>query len=139
LITNRRVDTPLSIKPLLPFNSVAIASQIYRFQAKVGSAQYITTISRPDAAKATSKLAEFLLNPGPKHLDTVDRVIQYLYQTRYYTIQYGVQIKEDNCTPTSMQLAAKSVKFASDASFRDNRDRKSSEGYIYKLYRGPID
>ena len=36
-------------------------------------------------------------------------------------------------------LAAKSVEFASDASFGDNRDRKSSEGYICKLCGGPID
>ncbi|CAG8897453.1 unnamed protein product [Penicillium nalgiovense] len=134
LITNRRVDTPLSIEPLLPFDGVATASQIHGFQAKVGSAQYATTISRPDAAKATSKLAEFLLNPGPKHLDAIDRVIQYLYQTRYYAIEYGVQIEGNN-----MQLAAKSVEFASDASFGDNRDRKSSEGYLCKLYGGPID
>ncbi|KAJ6187229.1 hypothetical protein N7519_002137 [Penicillium mononematosum] len=89
LITNRRVDTPLSIEPLLPFDGVAIASQIYGFQAK-----YATTISRPDAAKATSKLAEFLLNPGPKHLDAIDR--------------YGVQMKDEN---SSLQLAAKSVEF----------------------------
>ncbi|KAI1829116.1 hypothetical protein DTO027I6_9863 [Penicillium roqueforti] len=136
LITNRRVDTPLSIEPLLPFDGVATASQIHGFQAKVGSAQYATTISRPDAAKATSKLAEFLLNPGPKHLDAIDRVIQYLYQTRYYAIEYGVQMKDEN---SSLQLATKSVEFASDASFGDNRDRKSSEGYICKLYGGPID
>ena len=134
LITNRRVDTPLSIEPLLPFGGVATASQIHGFQAKVGSAQYATTITRPDAAKATSKLAEFLLNPGPKHLDAIDRVIQYLYQTRYYAIEYGVQIEGDN-----IQLTAKSVEFASDASFGDNRDRKSSEGYLCKLYGGPID
>ncbi|KOS37314.1 hypothetical protein ACN38_g11899 [Penicillium nordicum] len=38
-----------------------------------------------------------------------------------------------------LQLAAKSVEFASDASFGDNKDRKSSEGYICKLYGGPID
>ncbi|OQE59396.1 hypothetical protein PENNAL_c0325G00318, partial [Penicillium nalgiovense] len=136
LITNRRVDTPLSIEPLLPFDGIATASQIHGFQAKVGSAQYATTITRPDAAKATSKLAEFLLNPGPKHLDAIDRVIQYLYQTRYYAIEYGAQMKDEN---SSLQLVAKSIEFASDASFGDNRDRKSSEGYICKLYGGPID
>lgn len=91
LITNRRVDTPLSIKPLLPFDGVATASQIHGFQAKVGSAQYATTITRPDAAKATSKLAGFLLNPGPKHLDAIDRVIQYLYQTR--TMQLSTEFR----------------------------------------------
>ncbi|KAJ5286461.1 hypothetical protein N7497_000158 [Penicillium chrysogenum] len=46
----------------------------------------------PDAAKATSKLAGFFLNPGPKHLDAIDRVIQFLYQTRYYALEYGAQM-----------------------------------------------
>ncbi|KAG0159794.1 hypothetical protein PDIDSM_7320 [Penicillium digitatum] len=106
--------------------------KIHGYQAKVGSAQYATTISRPDAAKATSKVAEFLTNPGPKHMDAIDRIIQYLYETRYWAIEY---VRKQSWPI----LAAKSIEFASDASFGDNRDRKSSEGYLCKLYGGPID
>ncbi|KAI2732946.1 hypothetical protein CBS147339_9998 [Penicillium roqueforti] len=139
LITSRKVDSPMSIEPLEPFDGVATPSQIHGYQAKVGSAQYATTISRPDAAKATGKAAEFLLNPGPKHIDAIDRVIQYLYQTRFWAIEYGIRRNNPTSETSTMQLAAKSVVFASDASFGDNKDRKSSEGYICKLYGGPID
>ncbi|KAG0160097.1 hypothetical protein PDIDSM_7624 [Penicillium digitatum] len=117
--------------------------KIHGYQAKVGSAQYATTISRPDAAKATSKVAEFLTNPGPKHMDAIDRIIQYLYETRYWAIEYGTRPRDAYPTQSEnnpgLSLAAKSIEFASDASFGDNRDRKSSEGYLCKLYGGPID
>ncbi|KAJ6047199.1 uncharacterized protein N7446_012033 [Penicillium canescens] len=134
LKTNRRVETPMSTEPLLPYDGVATPSQIHGYQAKVGSAQYATTVSRPDAAKATAKAAEFLMNPGPKHIDAIDRIIQYLYKTRFWAIEYGVRGLEPG-----IELAAKSVEFASDASFGDNPDRRSSEGYVCKLYGGPID
>ncbi|KAG0153443.1 hypothetical protein PDIDSM_5296 [Penicillium digitatum] len=129
LVTTRKVGSPLGVEPLVPYDGVATPSQIHGYQAKVGSAQYATTISRPDAAKATSKVAEFLTNPGPKHMDAIDRIIQYLYETRYWAIS------ENN---PGLSLAAKSIEFASDASFGDNRDRKSSEGYLCKLYGGPL-
>ncbi|OQD80422.1 hypothetical protein PENSOL_c260G09727, partial [Penicillium solitum] len=148
LITTRKVGSPLAAtEQLIPYDGVASPSQIHGFQAKVGSAQYATTITRPDAAKATAKLAEFLTNPGPKHIDAIDRVIHYLYETRYWAIEYGTRDHHHQHNKNQglydksqgLQLAAKSVEFASDASFGDNKDRKSSEGYICKLYGGPID
>ena len=147
LVTERKIGSPLSIEPLVPYDGVASPQQIHGFQAKVGSAQYATTITRVDAAKATSKVAEFLTNPGPKHIDAVDRIIQYLYETRFWAIEYGIRTPNSIRTPnkqprnrdTTLTMAAKSVEFASDASFGDHKDRKSSEGYICKLYGGPID
>lgn len=143
LVTTRKVGSPLGVEPLVPYDGVATPSQIHGYQAKVGSAQYATTISRPDAAKATSKVAEFLTNPGPKHMDAIDRIIQYLYETRYWAIEYGTRPRDAYPTQSEnnpgLSLAAKSIEFASDASFGDNRDRKSSEGYLCKLYGGPID
>ena len=58
----------------------------------------------------------------------VDRAIAYLYSTRFYAIEYGPILPND---PPFI--------LASDASFADNSDRKSSEGYIAKLFNGPID
>ncbi|KAG0160465.1 hypothetical protein PDIDSM_7994 [Penicillium digitatum] len=115
LVTTRKVGSPLGVEPLVPYDGVATPSQIHGYQAKVGSAH-----------------AEFLTNPGPKHMDAIDRIIQYLYETRYWAIEY---VRKQSW----LSLAAKSIEFASDASFGDNRDRKSSEGYLCKLYGGPID
>jgi hypothetical protein len=60
----------------------------------VGLAGYATTITRVDAAKATAKLAQFLMNLGPQHQQAIDRVIYYLYSTRFLAIEYAAGIED---------------------------------------------
>ncbi|KAG0158419.1 hypothetical protein PDIDSM_5933 [Penicillium digitatum] len=114
LVTTRKVGSPLGVEPLVPYDGVATPSQIHGYQAKVGSA----------------------------HMDAIDRIIQYLYETRYWAIEYGTRPRDAYPTQSEnnpgLSLAAKSIEFASDASFGDNRDRKSSEGYLCKLYGAPL-
>jgi hypothetical protein len=127
-LTHRgKVATPLPVEELAPYAGQATPEEIHLFQQKVGSVQYPTIITRADAARSASKLAQFLTNPGLKHHDAIDRVIVHLLQSRFLAIQYG---------GTDF---AHAVEIASDASFADNVDRKSSQGFLYKLYGGPID
>lgn len=121
------VSTPMMLEELTPFDGTAQQKDIDIFAQKIGSSQYSTTITRVDAAKATAKLAQFMKNPGPTHLRAIDRVIVYLYHSRHLAIEYNV----DSGRP--------SVEYASDASFGDNTGRKSSAGYICKVYGGPVD
>ena len=128
-LTNRpAVSTPLASTENFEVNEgQATSKQIEQYSSKLGSVQYATTITRVDAAKATSKLAQFSTNPGQQHLNAIDRLIVYLYHTRFQAIEYSVG--------TGYQ----SVTFASDASFADNVGRKSSSGYICQAYGGPVD
>jgi hypothetical protein len=91
----------------------------------VGSLLYATTITRPDAARAVNKLSEFLTNPSQDHLDAADRVIEYLFSTKFWASEYSTGRAAFLC--------------ASDAAFAGNADRKSTEGYLFKLFSGPID
>lgn len=125
-------DRKPALTPLSTFNDMltkydgkASAQDVHLYQQKVGSIQYATSITRPDAARAASKLAEHLLNPSPSHMDAADRVIGYLYGTRSLAIEYSPD--GDNC------------EFSSDAAFADTEDRKSSEGYLFKLFGGAVD
>jgi hypothetical protein len=68
------------------------------------------------------------MNPSEKHLEAADRAIAYLYATRYLAIEYS-----------SMTDPNKTFICASDASFADHKDQRSTKGYLYKLYGGPID
>lgn len=129
LTTHRRFDTPLAPATLKPYAGQATKERIKEYQEKIGSAQYATTITRPDAAKATSTLAQFLTNPGPDHLEAINRVISYLYHTRFHAITYRPRQSEED----------EAVALFSDASFADNPDRKSSEGYICTIFGGPVD
>jgi hypothetical protein len=122
------VSTPLPVEEMKLFTGLASSQDIHQYQQKVGSMGYATTITRPDAAKAAAKLAQFLMNPGPQHLRAVDRAISYLYSTRFLAIEFNAQITD-----------IESVQLASDASYADHEDRKSSAGYICQIYGGPVD
>ena len=64
---SRYPKTPMLTEELLPYDGTATPMQIYEYQRKVGSLLYATSMTRPDVARTASKLAEYLLNPGPKH------------------------------------------------------------------------
>jgi hypothetical protein len=101
---------------------------VHQYQEKNGSLLWAAIMTRPDIAKTAQFLSEFLTNPSEKHMIAIDKAIAYLYDTRFHAIEYG-PVSSD--APVFM--------LASDASFADNSDRKSSEGYIAKLFNGPID
>ena len=72
-----------------------------------------------------------MLNPSQRHLEAADHCLAYLDTFRTLAIQY------------SRQLDANTDDFrvfhcSSDAAFADLPDRKSSYGYVFKLYGGAI-
>jgi hypothetical protein len=136
LTDGRKFTTPLIVDDLKPYDGKASKEEVLLYQQKVGSAQYATTITRPDAAKATSKLAEFLMNPSPNHMRAIDRVIAYLYHSRHLAIEYRSPYGDQDQDHDQNQIT---VKMSSDASFADHQDRRSSHGYVCQLYGGPID
>lgn len=116
--------TPMTKEELFPFDGAADLPTIRMYQRKIGSLLYAAVTTRPDIAFATSRLARFNQNPGPQHHKAADRVLRYLFATRYHALQLG---NEDLLI------------IASDASFADNTlDRKSSQGYIVQLFGGLI-
>lgn len=70
-----------------------------------------------------AKLAQFLTNPGPQHQHAIDRVICYLYTTRFRAIEYGKS--------SGMEF----IEFASNASYGDNPDRRSCWLYMTGVRR----
>ncbi|KAL2125978.1 hypothetical protein VTI74DRAFT_2034 [Chaetomium olivicolor] len=116
--------TPMATVEQLPFDGIASHSSTTLYQRKVGSALYAAVTTRPDIAFAVSRLARFNQNPGPEHHEAIDRVLRYLYTTRFLALQLG---------------GGDDLRVASDASFADNSiDRKSSQGYAITLFGGLI-
>ena len=102
----------MSREELLPNEDIANHKEVIKYQRKIGSLLYTAVITRPDIAFAVSRLSRFSTNPGTKHQEGADRVLNYLKRTSSLALQYG---GEDN------------FRVASDASFADNSiDRKSS-------------
>ncbi|KAF3352311.1 Cholinesterase [Verticillium dahliae VDG1] len=122
--------TPLSTDPApAPKDYEASAESIQLYQRKIGSINYAATTTRPDVAKAASRLAESLLRPTELHHLAADHCLRYLYRTRTLSLSYGGS--GDHST---------SLYCASDASFGDDPiTRFSSQGYTTMLFGGPID
>jgi hypothetical protein len=126
---SRCPEIPMNEEELLPVPAEEEVEEVSRtsYQRKVGSILFAAISTRPDIAFAAARLSRFNQRPGQKHHDAADRLIQYLYRTRHTCIQYG------------HQSTIASFVCASDASFADNTlDRKSSQGYIMKLFGGPV-
>ena len=131
LETHRTLSTPAATtEHLTQYDGQASAHQIYYYQQLVGSLMYPAIITRPDIARTSSKLSEFLVNPSPKHIDAAERAICYLNRTKSYAIEYS--LPPDDLTSDVFICA-------SDAAYADNEDRKSTEGYLFKLFGGPVD
>ena len=124
--------TPLSGQELIPYEGEATLGEINAYQIRVGSITYPATTLRPDIAFAAGKLAGFMQNPSQTHFEEALRVIAYLDATRYLAIEYsGITPQEINPSQV-LQIAA-------DASFADDMStRRSSQGYLVKLFNGPI-
>ena len=118
----------MPVEHLTPNENQVTPQQIHAYQWKVGSINYAATITRPDIARAASNLSEFMQNPSPHHQEVADQVIAYLNGTRSYAIQYSDVIDEDTFAVSS------------DAAYADDlTTRRSTEGYLFKLFGGPID
>lgn len=94
------------------------------YQQKVESLLFAAITTRPDIAFAVSELSQFNQHPGTKHYEVADRVFYYLSRTQDYCIRYRGEARDIS-----------SFVCASNASFAENLlDRKSSQGYMMKLF-----
>jgi len=55
---------------------------------------YVAGATRPNVAKAHSKLAEFLINLSQRHLNAAYQTVKYLYTTKDHSLYYNVLILE---------------------------------------------
>ena len=118
---------PLACKSGERYKGVATKQEIKGFQERIGSAMYCAMMTRPDVAHAVADLSRHLNNPSPEHRIAADKLLLYLYRTRYLGIQFGGEHQE-------IQLM-----IASDAAFADDSEtRKSSQGCIMSLFGGPV-
>jgi hypothetical protein len=133
----RPTSVPLPPERLEKYDKQAEKSQIHQYQQKVGSIMYAAVMTRPDIACATSKLCEHLQNPSPRHIDAVNHTIRYLAGTITSAIEYNRDYIRE--VELAVQDEGEVFTVASDAAFADNPDRKSTQGYIMKLFGGAVD
>ena len=112
----------------VPHTEQATDAQRREYQYKTGSILYTAIVSRPDISYAFSLLCQFNANPSSEHLHEADRVLRYLAYTREYAIEYSLRDGDKS-----------SFIAVSDASFADDpATRRSTQGYLFKLFNGSI-
>ena len=106
--------------------------------ATVGSICYLAVVTRPDIAKAASKLSESF-GTGPRGgcwpLPSLF-VCNQTPRNRIFSIgiRWGASGGPSKCFPTNQVFEA-----TTDASYANYPDRKSGEGYTFRLFGGLID
>ena len=129
--------TPLPLEELLPLDQPRNDTNVHRYAQLVGSIGYIATATRPDVSKAHSKLAEFLTNPSQQHINAAYQTLSYLYSTKDRALHYDASISTDIAHIVDNEEP--DFFGATDASYADHKaTRKSSQGYIFFLFGGPI-
>ena len=118
----------MGMQQLIPNEGIADQATTHLYQRKIGSILYPGVISRPDIAFTAARLSNFLTNPSPDHMAAANRCIQYLYGSRHLAIMFD-----------GLDNTEKAFKAYTDASFADDQqDRKSTQGYLFTLFGGPI-
>lgn len=125
-LEKRLPDTPMAETRYSASEGQSTIQAIHLYQQKIGSALFAAITTRLDIAFAVSKLAQFSLNPSPQHEQAALRIFEYLYHTKGLAIQYGGSSE------------AREFLCFSDSSFADNKDRKSSQGWMMHLFGGPV-
>lgn len=101
--------------------------------ARIDSLMHPAVITRPNIANATWLLSSFGANPSREHFAQVERCIVYSRDHKFLALCYDGHIRN----PADTELIFKG---ASDAAFADDTEtRRSTEGYLFKLFGGPID
>ena len=119
---------------LLLYKDEAIEQLQYLYLKKVEKVVFSAVIIKLDNTQAISKLAEFLINPNSNYMKAVNYNIYYLVLNKYLTIKY----KAENKNSKLITVMNKIFTAAADASYRNNLDRRSREGHIFKLFKGAI-
>jgi hypothetical protein len=129
-INSKASLTSLSIEGIESFDEDVDQSRMHEYRKKMKSVCYSAVISRSDIVKTVSKLAEHLINSESTHIAAVNHLIRYLYETKHLTIKFDASRSED-----SKQI----FEATADAAFANEKERKSAEDYIFKLFEELID
>ncbi len=121
-------STSLSIADIESFDEDVDSNRMHQYRKKMKSVCYSAVISRSDIVKVVSKLTEHLINSESIHLTAVNHLIRYLYETKHLTIKFDVSKDEKQV-----------FKAIADAAFANEKERKSVEDYIFKLFEELID
>jgi hypothetical protein len=134
-INSKASLTSLSIEGIESFDEDVDSNRMHEYRKKMRSVCYSAVISRSDIVKTVSKLTEHLINSESIHLTAVNHLIRYLYDTKHLTIKFDVSRNEELIAEKKTNV----FEVTADAAFANEKERRSVEDYIFKLFEDLID
>ena len=122
-----------------------VPKEKFNYLSAIGSLLYLSGCTRPDISAATGILARHGATPGAIHVKAVKRLIQYLYNTR----KYGIQYRRDNDCPADTPKihgqgrhpkdnGSNYMKIFTDSDYAADESKRSTQGTITFMNGGPI-
>ena len=136
------IKAPVTSIPvdLKAFDDEADIADTHQYRKMVGSMCYSVVCTRPNIAKTAFKLSEFFTNLGPNHIKAVIQCLCYLYVTKSLGIQYSAKTSCEEYLMAEAHVSTNQVfEATADVSFANYPDRKSDEGYTFRLFGDLID
>ena len=107
----------------------ATKEEIQGYQSLVGGLLWLASMTRPDISFAVGKCSRYASNPTSSHDVALKRIVRYLKGSKELGLRYGPRLENKD---------GKLLGYT-DASYGDCLDtRRSTSGYIYLLWNGPI-
>ncbi len=149
IFTNQKIFIPLSYQSLISYEKDVDSDRVHQYRQKMRSICYFVIIIRSDVIKSAFKLAKFLINFDLYHLIATDHCIRYMHSIRHLVIKFDVSKDEKliiqiDINPNAINqidlISNKHVFETSvDASFANEKNRRSDESYTFKLFDDLID
>jgi hypothetical protein len=145
IFTNQKIFISLFYQSLISYSRDVDSDKVHEYRQKMRSTCYLVIIIRSDMIRVAFKLAKFLINLGFYHLIAVDHCIKYMHSIRHLVIKFDVAESENLIIKIDINLNAinqinKHVFETSfDASFANEKNRRSDESYSFKLFEELID
>lgn len=117
--------------PIVPISNHKIQKKPIKkldvpYKSVVGYLQYLVTCTRIDLAHSVGYVARFQAAPQPLHWKLVKRILKYLKGTKFLGLRF-------DSTKSEIKLDA-----YADADFAAETTRKSTTGYIIRMYGMPV-
>ena len=116
----------------------------YDYLSVVGAALHICGVSRPDCAFSVGCLARHSKTAGKEHVEALERLVSYMYQTRFKAIVYRSTVEDLNVPkvyesgvhPLDVDKLNPTKVFV-DSDFA-GADGRSTAGYVVFMNGGPV-
>ena len=142
LTDSRPLSVPLDPNsPLLPAKPESTLVDVKTYLSLVGSLLHVSQVTRPDIAQSVGVLTRFSSKPTKQHWDSALSVACYLYHTKDKQLRYVRSTdKEQREIPYVLTFhpGEDSFRGFADADYAGSHDSRSTTGYIFYMFGGPL-